>query len=100
MWLIKGVFVGKKNFDVIKMYGTAIKKTHRPLPGINMNGSQTTFKIICLRRMFEAWYRGTLLEIKHRAVRKQASHINKYRLFELPYEANTNIILTRCNEHH
>jgi hypothetical protein len=25
MWLIKGAFVGKKNFDVIKMRGTTIK---------------------------------------------------------------------------
>ena len=27
MCLIKGVFVGEKNFDVIKMHGTTIKKT-------------------------------------------------------------------------
>ena len=27
MCLIKGVFVGKRNFDVIKMHGTTIKKT-------------------------------------------------------------------------
>jgi hypothetical protein len=25
MWLIKGAFVGKKNFNVIKMHGTTIK---------------------------------------------------------------------------
>jgi hypothetical protein len=27
MWLIKGAFVGKKNFDVIKMQGKTIKKS-------------------------------------------------------------------------
>ena len=74
--------------------------THRPVPGINMNGSQTAFNTTCLRRMFEAWHRGTVLEIKHRAVRKQACHINKYRLFEIPHEANINKILTRCKEYH
>jgi hypothetical protein len=75
--------------------------THRPVPGINMNGSRTAFSAICLIRIYEAWYRGTVLGIRHRTVRKQACHINtcKYRLFELPYEANINIILTRCKEY-
>ena len=73
---------------------------HRPVPGINMNGFQTAFIIICLRRMFEACYGDTVLEMKQRAVRKQACHINKYRQFELPYEADINIILTRCKEYH
>jgi hypothetical protein len=25
MWLTKGAFVGKRNFDIIKMHGTTIK---------------------------------------------------------------------------